>query len=70
MPSQCPPPSSSPAIVFQPRADQRRTNTFDLQQVTCVDILALEESVKTFDWEKLSNIIPLILRYALDINCR
>lgn len=42
----------------------RRAATFDLQTVTCVDIVAMEDSVHRFDWEKVSNFIPLIFRFA------
>jgi hypothetical protein len=40
----------------------RRPGTYDLPDVSCVDIVALEESVVKVDWERLVNILPLILR--------
>ena len=40
----------------------RRPGTYDLPDVTCVDIVALEESVVKVDWETLAHILPLILR--------
>jgi hypothetical protein len=41
---------------------ERRTGNYDLPDVTCVDIVALEESVVKVDWETLAHILPLILR--------
>ena len=46
--------------VLTPRG--RRAGTFALPDVSCVDIVALEESVQGVDWERLAHILPLMLR--------
>jgi hypothetical protein len=42
--------------------DAGRRSTFDLENLSCLEMLALEQSVDKRDWEKLWRYLPLIMR--------
>ena len=44
---------------------RRRANVFDLDKLAGADLIELEESVEKFDWDKVSDFVPLLLRLVV-----
>ena len=44
---------------------RRRANVFNLDEIAGADLMRLEESVERFDWEKVSDFAPLLLRWDI-----